>query len=79
MCPVAAKSKKSNPISKKTINKKIDSNLDKRREEEINNNQDSIQNLPQNSFEDNGSIENNDEYNDEDELEIPAFFRRQKN
>ena len=29
MCPVAAESKNSNPSSKKKINKKIDSNLEK--------------------------------------------------
>ena len=67
MCPVAAKSKTSNPRSKKTINKKIDSNLENRKEEEISKNQDSIQNFPQNSVEDNGSIENNNDFNGSDE------------
>ena len=67
MCPVAAKSKNSNPSSKKTITKKIDSNLETHREEEITKNQGSIQNLPQYSLEDNGGIENNDEFNGSDE------------
>ena len=34
MCPVAAKSKNSNPSSKKKINKKINSNLEKYQEDE---------------------------------------------
>ena len=67
MCPVAAKSKNSSPSSKKKINKNIESNLETLREEETNQNQDSIQNFPQNSFEDKGSIENNDEFNGSDE------------
>ena len=34
MCPVAAKSKNSNPSSKKKINKKINSNLERVQEDE---------------------------------------------
>ena len=45
----------------------FDSNLEKLGEEEFTNNQESIQNLPKDSIEDNGSIENNDEFNDSDE------------
>ena len=63
MCPVAAKSKNSNSSSKKKIIKKIDSNLESNREEEISKNQDSIQNVPDNSSESNEIIENNDEFN----------------
>ena len=67
MCPVAAESKNSNPSSKKKINKKIDSNSKNSREEESIKKQDSIQNFPQNSVEDNGSIENNNDFNGSDE------------
>ena len=54
MCPVAAESKNSNPTSKKKINKKFDSNLEKGREEEIMKNQDPIQNALQNSIDNKG-------------------------
>ena len=60
MCPVAAESKNSNPSSKKKINKKIDSILENdKKDGEIKNNQDPIQN----SFNEKGSIENNEEFN----------------
>ena len=68
MCPVAAKSKNSNPSSKKKINKKIDSNVEKGREDEkIIKDQDLVQNLQQNPINHKGSIENNDEFNGSDE------------
>ncbi len=68
MCPVAAESKNSNPISKKKINKKINSNLEiDQKKEKIKKNNDPIQNSQLNSFEDKGSIENNEEFNGADE------------
>ena len=68
MCPVAAKSKNSNPISKKKINKKIESNLENSLEDKkIAKDQELIQNSQQNPIEDKGSIENNDEFNVSDE------------
>ena len=68
MCPVAAKSKNSNPSSKKKINKKIDLNLEKVKEDkEIIPTKEHIQNSQQNPIEDKGSIENNDEFNVSDE------------
>ena len=64
MCPVATESKNSNPSSKKKFNKKIDPNLENdKKEEKIKKNQDPIQN----SFDDKGSIENNEEFNVSDE------------
>ena len=64
MCPVAAESKNSNPTSKKKFIKKIDSNLENdKNEEKIKKNQDPIQY----SFNEKGSIENNEEFNVSDE------------
>ena len=68
MCPVAAKSKNSNPSSKKKINKKIDSNLENSGEDEkIIKDQDLVQNLQQNPLDNKESIKNDDEFNDSDE------------
>ena len=67
MCPVAAKSKNSNPSSKKKINKKIDSNFKSHLEEESIKNQDPIQNSQQKPANDTETIENNDEFNSSDE------------
>ena len=79
MCPVAAESKNSNPSSKKKINKKIDSNFKNDREEESIKNQDPIQNSKQKSLNDEGSIENNDEFNGSDavsytHLTLPTIY-----
>ena len=64
MCPVAAKSKNSNPSS----NKKIDSNLETlREEEEIFQNQDISKNSHQNSLNDAQGSENNTEFNNPDD------------
>ena len=63
MCPVAAKSKNSNPISKNKIHKKIDSNLENGPEDEkIAQDQKLIQNSQQNHIDDKGGIENDDEF-----------------
>ena len=68
MCPVAAKSKNSNPSSKKKINKKIDISLEKGDEEKmIINNQYSAQSKKEGSSVESGSIETNDEFNDSDQ------------
>ena len=68
MCPVAAKSKNSNPSSKKKIYKKIDSNLENSGEDEkIIKDQDLVQNLQQNPLDNKESIKNDDEFDSSDE------------
>ena len=67
MCPAATESKSSNPSSKKKINKKIDSNFKNDRAEESIKYQDPIQNSKQKPLNDEGSIENKDEFNGSDE------------
>ena len=68
MCPVAAESKNSKPSSKKKINKKIESNLENSLEDKkIAKDQELIQNSQQNHVDDNGNIENDNEFNGSDE------------
>ena len=64
MCPVATESKNSNPISKKKINKKINTNVDTVVQEENNLHAHNVEEVP----EINGNvIENNDDFSDSDE------------
>ena len=63
MCPVAAESKNSKPSSKKKINKKVNTNLNKVVEEDSNHNS---QILTTSSDLNDNTIENNNELNDSD-------------
>jgi len=62
MCPVAAESKNSKPISKKKINKKINTNLDTVVEEDINSQ--SLQKSPDSRE---SGLETNNEFSDSED------------